>query len=53
MVNECGEEVIGNYEKWFTNMEIQAIDISHKISILLAYLESKFGPFNDFGGSNL
>ena len=40
------------YKKQFTKLDIQVIDISHNMSILMAALESKFGPVNDFGISN-
>ena len=51
MANESDKESRSEYEQRFTKLEMQAIDISWKMSILMADLESKFGPFYDFGGS--
>lgn len=33
-------------------MKLQVTDISHNMAILMATLQSKFGPFREFGGSN-
>ena len=50
-----GESIQGaanNYEQRFSTLEIEVVDISHKMSIAMATLEREFGPFGDFGGSN-
>ena len=52
MVDESGVGSKDDHEKLFTKMEIQVTDISNNMSILMAALESKFGPVNDFGRSN-
>jgi len=51
-MNESGEESTGEYEEQLTKLEIQVVDISRNMSILMAALESKFGPFGYYGGSN-
>ena len=47
----CDNKATNDYEQRFTKLEIQIIDISFNMSILMVALESKFGPFDDFGGS--
>ena len=52
MADEFGEGLVDDYEQLFTKLEIQVADISSNMSILMAALESKFGPFGYYGGSN-
>ena len=52
MTNESIEKSRGEYEGWFTKMEIQVTKRSHNMSIPMGYLENKFGPFGEFCGSN-
>ena len=53
MEDESGEGSRGEYEERFTKLEIQVIDISCNMLILMETLEINFGPFGDFGVSNL
>ena len=52
MVDESSEGGSGDYERQFKKMELQVVGITLNILILMVALESKFGPFSDFGGYN-
>jgi hypothetical protein len=40
-------------EEIFERLEAQVFDISRNMNVLMAFLETKLGPFKDDGGSNL
>jgi hypothetical protein len=43
----------GLLEEIFYKIEVQSMEISHNMVILMAALENMVGPFKDFGSSNL
>ena len=52
MEDEFNEESRGKYEQLFTKLEIQVVDISCNMSILMVDIEIKFISFGNFEGSN-
>ena len=52
MTDESVQGATNDYEQHFTKLEIQVVDISHNMSILMVELESKFVPFGYFQGLN-
>jgi len=53
MVDEFNRNPRGELEERFKRLEVQVFDISHNMSILMEALENMFGPFKEFGSSNL
>jgi hypothetical protein len=53
MVDEYNNNPWDELEEIFSKLEAQVIDISCNMAILMVALENKFGPFKEFGSSNL
>jgi hypothetical protein len=53
MVDEYSNNPWDESKEIFSNLEGQVTNISCNMDILMVDLENKFGPFREFGGSNL